>query len=394
MCKPKTVLVRCLVSALIMAVMAATTSASVFYSKDRYSVAENDTINDDIYMASGEGIFRGVVTGDIFVACKDYSVTGDILGSVNSVSQTATIRGTVGNSARIFARTIIIYGEINSNLLAFGQDIDIGDGSRIGKDATIFGQEVSLSGEINNDLIIECQQVVISGKIGGNVTIEADKISIVAPAEITGDITYKSKREIRIDDDVVVDGEIEWDKVEDKDSDSGSSSINWGFRIVLFMASLVTGLFLLGFTNRHARIATSQVIDRPLVSLGVGFVAFCATPVAIVVLLALIIGIPVALILLFAYTIFFYIAKIYVAVAVGQVSIRAFRKDAQPKMGISLLIGLIILSILFAIPVLGWIVYFAVIFWGIGAILLALRACRMSAAANNGVSAPTPPPVT
>jgi len=394
MCKPKTALVSYLVSALIMAVMAATTSASVFYYKDRYSVAENDTINDDIYMASGEGIFRGVVTGDIFVACKDYSVTGDILGSVNSASETATIRGTVGNSARIFAKTIIIYGEINNNLLAFGQDIDIGDGSRIGKDATIFGQEVSLSGEINNDLIIECQQVVISGKIDGNVTIEADKISIVAPAEITGDITYKSKREIRIDDDVVVDGQIEWDKIEEKDSDSGSSGINWAFRIVLFMASLVTGLFILGFTNRHARIATSQVIDRPLVSLGVGFVAFCVTPVAILVLLALIIGIPVALILLFAYTIFFYIAKIYVAVAVGQVSIRAFRKDAQPKMGISLLIGLIILSILFAIPVLGWIVYFAVIFWGIGAILLGLRACRMSASANNGVSAPTPPPVT
>jgi len=390
----KTVPVFLILSALMLSFLTTSVSASQFYSKNRYSVAASDTIDDDIYMAASEGLFKGVVTGDIFVACRDYTITGDIGGSVNSASQTATIKGTVGNSARIFGQTIIIYGSITNNLLAFGKDIEIADGCRIGKDASIFGEEISFSGVVGNDMQVEGDQVVISGKIDGDLTIKANKISIIAPAEIAGDITYKSKRELRIDDDVVIGGEITWDKIEEDDSKSGDSGISSALRILLFMASLVTGLFIIGFTNRHARIASDQVIRKPLVSLGVGFVAFCVIPVAILVLMALIISIPVALILLFAYTIFFYIAKIYVALAVGRVAIRAFRKDAEPKQGWSLLLGLVILTILFVIPVLGWIVYFAVIFWGIGAILMGLRACRMNAPANDmPAAASNPPPV-
>jgi len=115
---------------------------------------------------------------------------------------------------------------------------------------------------------------------------------------------------------------------------------------------------------------------------------------AFAVLLALIISIPVALILLFTYTVFFYVAKIYVAIAIGRIGIRAINKEIEPKQGWSLLLGLIILTILFVIPVLGWIVYFAVIFWGIGAILLGLRACRVTAPGDNMQAASAPPPVT
>lgn len=395
MYRTKTIPVFLFLLTLALSILATSVSASRFYSRNRYSVTAADTINDDIYLAASEGVFSGVVNGDIIIACRDYSIDGEVLGSVNSVSQTVTIKGTVGNSVRVIGETIIIYGNINSNLLAFGRDIEIGEGCRIGKDATIFGEEVSFSGEIGHDLKVEAEQIVISGRIDGDLSVEAGKISIIAPAEITGDIDYKSKRELRIEDDVIVGGEINWNRIEADDKKSGDAGIGWVLRIMLFMASLVTGLFIIGFTNRHARVASDQVIHKPLVSLGVGFVAFCIAPIAILVLMALIISIPVALILLFAYTIFFYIAKIYVAIAIGRIGIRAFRKNVEPRQGWSLFFGLIILTILFGIPVLGWIIYFAVIFWGIGAILLGLQACRVSAVANKLESTDSnPPPVT
>jgi hypothetical protein len=111
--------------------------------------------------------------------------------------------------------------------------------------------------------------------------------------------------------------------------------------------------------------------------------------------MALIIGIPAGIMLLFAYTVFFYIAKLYVAIAIGRLGIRAFRKDVDPKQGWSLLFGLIILTLLFMIPVLGWLIYFAVIFWGIGGIVLGIRACRWGAhPMEKGVSDTVPPPTT
>jgi hypothetical protein len=122
-------------------------------------------------------------------------------------------------------------------------------------------------------------------------------------------------------------------------------------------------------------LAVDYIAQKPVVCLGVGFVAFCLAPVAIVVLMALIIGIPAAIILLFIYTIFFYISKIYVAIALGRFGIRA--------------------TFLFVIPVLGWFVYFAVIFWGIGAIIMGIRACRWGQQPNDiAASNAAPPPVT
>ena len=381
-----------LLPALIISCLPITSSASIFYSKDRFAVSARDTIDDDIYMAGSEGLFDGLVTGDIFVAAKDYTVSGEVRGSVNSGSQSATISGLVGNSVRIFAQRVYIEGDIGGNLLAFGQNIDITEKSRIGKDATMFGNEISLAGVINGDLKVECNEIVISGKIDGDLTIEGERISIVAPAEITGDIVYKSKKEIRIEDDVIVHGEVEWNQIEAPKAASDDSGIGIAFRVILFLASLITGLFIIGLSNRHCRLATEHILNKSVVSLGVGFVAFCAIPVAIVALSVLIIGIPMAIILMFTYTVFFYVAKIYVAIAVGRLGIRAFKKDIEPKQGWSLLFGLIVLSILFMIPVLGWLIYFAVIFWGIGGILLAVRACRWNAHAGSPETSITPPP--
>jgi len=354
-----------------------TLSASIFYSEDRYTVAAGDTINDDIYLAGSEGLFDGTVIGDIIIAAKDYTVTGNVVGNIISASQTANIRGNIEKSARMGAQTILLDGRIGNNLLAFGSDVEIYRDCRIGKDATIFGNSVSVAGVIERDLSVECNQIVISGKINGDVNLTAAKISIVSPAEILGDITYKSEKELNIGEDVIVGGQIEWNKVDkdeaDKDEDDG---LGFFPRFMFFLASLVTGLFLIGLTNRHSHLAADQIIKKPVVSLGVGFVAFCVLPVLIAVLIVLIISIPVAVMLLFAYTAFFYIAKIYVAIAVGRIGIRAFKKDTEIKQGWALFLGLIVLSILFVIPVLGWIVYFAVIFWGMGGILMGIRICR------------------
>jgi len=370
-------------------------SASVFLGEDRYLVAPGDTIDDDIYIGTNEAAIDGMVTGDVFLACRKYSLSGDILGSFNSASQLSTVRGAVGNSARIFAQTVTLDGSIENNFIAFGSIIDLSESSRVGKDATIHGGDVSLSGEIGRLAYIRCEQLFVSGTIGGDLDIEAEKISIVPPAEILGDIVYRSKNEINISDGVTVGGEIERKELECDRADKDDGGINLLLRSMLFLASFVTGLLMIGLTNRHARAAATQILSKPLMSLGIGFVAFCAIPIAIVVLLILIVGIPAGIILMFAYTVFFYIAKIYVAIAVGRLIIGVLRRGAEPKQGWALLLGLTILTLLFMIPVLGWIVYFLVLFWGFGAILMGIRECRwppQPAVSGSGGTAPAPPP--
>lgn len=368
-----------------------TVSASVFFGGKRYIVAFGDTIDDDLLLWTGEGAFDGVITRDLITFCRRYKLAGEVQGSVFSGSQYATIRGTVHHSARIFAQTATIDGTIADNLIVFSSDMELSRNSRVGRDATLIGNEISTSGEINRNLIVRGGQIIISGKIGGDVDLKGDKISIVAPAEILGSVKYVSNEEIQIDSGVVISGIVERLKAEKEDSDK--DGINWPFRFVLFLCSLITGLIVSAVFKQHTRHAVDQAWKNPLVTLGVGFIGFCIAPIAVLVLCLTVIGIPSGVILLFAYTIFFYIAKIYVAIVVGRLVIRLFAKTAEPKTGWTLLLGLFIMFLVFPIPYLGFILYLGTIFIGMGAIVLGLRACRTAVTRSTAAPASGAPPI-
>ena len=354
--------------------LASSSLASIFKGGGRYFVQTGDTINDDLYLWTTEGAFDGVVTRDLTIFSRRYILTGEVNGNINSFSQYATVRGTVGNSVRLFAQTATIDGSIGNNLIIFASDVELSRGSKVANDVTIMGGESSIYGEIVRNLTLKAGQVSVSGKIGGSLNIKADKISIVAPAEILGSITYESKKEIQIDSGVVVTGMI--DRKPIKESEGDGQGTNWPFRFVLFLCALITGLILITAFKRFTKESAAQVIQKPLLSLGIGFVSFCMAPFAVIILAVTVIGIPSAIILLFSFTVFFYVAKVYVAIALGRLGIRLIRKDAEPRQGWSLLLGLFVLFLIFAIPLIGWVLYLGTVFWGFGAIVLGIRVCR------------------
>lgn len=361
----------------LLMVMAQLSSASVFLGKDRYVSTFGDTLNDDLYyLGTGEAVIDGYVANDLVITGKRYTISGEVGGNLNSATQFATIRGTVRQSARMFAMQVTIDGQILNNLIVFAKDVEIGRSAEIGRDALICGNDISVSGSIGGDLIIRGDQVVISGKILGNVDIEANRITLLPPAEILGDLSYKSKKEIKIRDDVVITGVVDWDEVTADDDDAdGGGEIPIILKVILFMATSATGLLAIGLFNKHARTAAKMVIDAPLPCVGIGFVAVLLGPIAILILLTTVIGAPASVILMFAYTIFFYLSKIYVALAVGQFACERLL-GKNPKQGWSFMLGLIIITGLFWIPVIGWFVYFGVLFFGFGAILLGIRECN------------------
>ena len=386
--------IRFMIIGLLITLIPVYTSAAVYEGKDQYYLTKTDTIFDDLYIGAEKADIRGVITHDLMIAAREYMLTGRVMGSVNSATQDAAIRGRVDGSARIFAQMIDVEGKIGNNIIACGQSIDLSQTCRVTKDALICGDDISISGEIGGNMHIYCGSAIIDGKIGGDLHIEAEQISLISPAEVSGDITYKSKNEIEIGEGVTVLGNIEWETEEEGAVETDDNGLDPALRIILFFCSLLTGLILIPLFNHHTRIASEQIIDKPLVSLGVGFVGFCIAPFAVVILIATVIGIPAALMLSFLVAIFFYVSKIYVAIAFGRLGIRAFRKNANPKQGWCLLFGLIILTILISIPVLGWIVYFGAVFCGMGAIILGIRDCRNNAVATNATSPPAAPLAT
>ena len=143
--------------------------------------------------------------------------------------------------------------------------------------------------------------------------------------------------------------------------------------MLFLLALMVTGIVLTLIFKKNAYQAKQAVGGSFLKSLGLGFMFMVCIPIAMIILLITVIGIPIAIIAFFVYAILIYIAKIPVATFVGEKIIRALGKQGEPSLIWSMLLGLVVLTLLLNIPYLEWPLYFLVLFTGFGAILSSQR---------------------
>jgi hypothetical protein len=91
------------------------------------------------------------------------------------------------------------------------------------------------------------------------------------------------------------------------------------------------------------------------------------TPVAIVLLAVTLVGLPLALVLLGLYLLGLYAAKIVVALALGRALLRP-RGDARRDALKALLVGLVLVTLAAALPVVGWPISILIACLGAGAL--------------------------
>ncbi len=347
-----------------------------FKAADNFFFPDTAIIYDDLVITGGNIKLDGIVEGDLISACRSLVQSGLILGSLNAGAQNLDILGEVKGSVRGFAQNINVNGKLDRNLIAFGYMLDVKPDAEIGKDVTAFCGKMTLHGKLGGSLKGSMGELVISGVVNGDVSVKAEKITLMPTARILGDFKYKSEKEAEIESGAQVSGETVWIELK-VEKDKKPKSIFTGKSLItemlFLLALMVTGIVLTLIFKKNLHQAKQAVGDSFLKSLGLGFVFMVCIPIAILILMVTVIGIPIAIIALFAYAILIYIAKIPVATFVGEKIIKALGKQGEPSLIWSMLLGLVVLILLLNIPYLEWPIYFVVLFTGFGAILNSQR---------------------
>lgn len=347
--------------------------ATEFKSGSNIVIPESTLIQDDYFIA-GENIkFSGIVEGDLISGCQTLTSKGTVEGNLMAAAKELDISGEVGGSFRGFAQNISLDGKLKRNFLGFAQNINLKEGSEVGGDIIAYCSELKISGEIGKGVRTGACCVVISGIINGDVFANADEITILPDAKIYGNLNYKSKKEAKIERGAVITGETNWTKILPEKEKRG-----WGWgkllvKFLFFCASLVTGFFMLLVAKKEVKAAKDAVFKDFLKNLGLGFVFVICIPIAAIILLFTVLGIPISIIAIFAYLILFYIAKIFVGFALGEKVLQLFKAEGMPAPAWSLVVGLLLIYILFLIPYLHWIVYLLTLFVGFGSVFQAKK---------------------
>ena len=335
-------------------------------------VAVGETL-DGTLVAAGESVrVDGTIHGDLIVAAAHVDVRGTVRGDLVVAARTVEVVGTVEGSVYAAARSLALRGHVGRGLYAANRSAVIETGSDVGGDLALVGRSVSLRGGVEHGASILAHDAEVSGRVGRDVRFRGDRLALKAPARVQGTVRADVIRAsaVTVDDGAAVTGPVLTRVV----SRAGWFGKPRGW---FWVATRFFGAALLGWVGLVLApalvVGSADQVLRWKRSLGWGIATLVGGPVAILLLAATIVGLPLALVLLGLYLLGLYAAKIVVSLALGRTLIRPRgnpRRDALR----ALLVGLALVTLATAVPLVGGPIQIVVACFGAGA--LAWRLAR------------------
>jgi hypothetical protein len=342
---------------------------------DTINIAEGEVVDGDLYLGGGDIIINGTVNGDIFGAGQSLTLNGKVNGGITFAGQTITINGNVSNGVRAAGYSIQVSGSIGRDLLVAGSEVTITGQAVISGDLILTAGNAGIDGRISRDITGSATNVIITNEIGRNIDLKVEKLTITSDAKIQGDLTYSGQKEANIQPGASISGKTTHSLPKPEPNlfpiFVGLAVIWW---VLAFLMILVIGIIAILIVSPRLNSMALSVQVKPWQSLGWGAVILIVTPIAAIIVMCTVIGLPLGLIALALYGIALYLAQLPVALLIGRLIIKQNRELGSKGMMIgAMALGLFLLSLVRLIPFIGWIAGLLTIVFGLGTIITSSR---------------------
>ena len=381
--------------AIVLGLFALTLSASPAHAveiradQDTVRIGADETIDGDLFIAGQQIIVEGTINGDLFVFGRTIRIRGTVNGNVNVVAATSLlIEGPVERGVRTIGRGVTIAAPVGSDVIFWGQAVEVTDSGRVGGDIVLGGGDAILAGDVGRRVMGEADTLFLAANVGEGVDIVVDDLVIEPGARVYGDLWYRSQNEVQLPAGVVTGRVVH----EEEETDSSAGALDAVREAIRGSAARIVGLGLLGLllltlAQGLVERAAMQIRQRPGASLLAGAVVGAVTVPAILIVGGIVLvvfglvfgtgGAFVAILWLLAGLVFcalaIYMSPVFVALLIGRLLMGRFSIGARPAGFLALLVGLIVMEVLGAIPYVGWVVTGLATVLGLGGALLAGR---------------------
>ena len=340
--------------------------ATEFRSGPVVSVSGGDVLDDVI--AGGSDInFDAHVLGDVIAAGRTVTLgdSGAIDNSFMALAQKVDVNGVVVNSVRAFGQDVSVRGHVERNVMAFAQSVLIDTRAWVEKDVNAYGSQIIMRGRVGGNFRTSGDHLTISGQIDGDVQAECAKIVILNTAIIGGSLKHSPDADVKVDDGAQILGGVS--KLESKEKTKkgytfGSFLLDGWW----FLGSLVVGCLILVLFGRYMSEVSSAVTQASLRTLGVGILFLVGLPIIVIACALTLVGIPAGILILALWVILLYLADILVGRALGDWLLARFRPGRPSSPFTALAIGLLLITLLVAIPFVGTVIKIAVFALALG----------------------------
>ena len=348
--------------------------ASEFVVTNEYRVAADQTVTDELWVLANTVQTEGSFGNDLFAAAGcDISIKGSYEGNLwSAAGTTLTLGGECRRNARLLGQTLRIDGKIAGNLIALGNTVVIGPDAAIDGNVRLIGSSVVMEGTIKGKATINsARTVTLGGNIEGDVKVVSAEIILPPTARIGGNLVYTSSQEL-IPADGVVGGKLQ--RVTPKPPPLLSVERVKTHAMWFFAAFLVGVPFISTFPMTTA-MASLLARKAPMKCLAVGFIASFLLPVFGLMCVSSLIGLPLGSLILASWAILVYVSRIIMGLMIGTLILKT-GSTSIGRVLLAMASGLALIYLATLIPSVGLPVQLAVVWMGMGSLLLALQQKR------------------
>jgi hypothetical protein len=249
---------------------------------------------------------------------------------------------------------------------------DVPEGQQVG-DLVVFHGSSTVDGTVDGSLTAFDAPVTISGRVNGDVVVFNGRVELRSGANVNGDVVSQNAP-------VVAPGATIGGNTRRVQTNVNWEGFGWVGRLAWWLAvsvsTLVVGLVLLWLVGRGAAWILEAGRTQIGPAIGWGLLLFFGLPILAILALVTLVGIPLGLGLLAALGLIYALGYSASAWILGRSIVRA-----PTAWVVAFLVGWGILRVVSLIPILGGLVWFAAVVFGLGALLVAVWRGRAAARA-------------
>lgn len=360
--------------------------------------------SNDLYIAGGNVVVTDPVAGDLLAAGGSVIINSPVGADLMAAGGSLIVNSAVGDDLRAAGGDITLSSDIGGDVMILGGSVTIPSGVVVEGDVLVGAGTLHLGGTVRGDMRVDGGTVNFSGVVQGNAEFYAEE-QVSLNGRIEGDTSFAA-RDVSLGQSAGFGGNVDyWTQDGEMDFRSipvaGSAQYNPELRRhkphhegsarrgmaaalgALFFGTLLSGILatVLGVllfkgTFREAGEVLHQNFWK---GLGIGIFTYLVLPIAAVLILLTLIGIPVGLLFLALFLFSVIFGRVIAAMAFAAWMER--RKVTTWSTGRLMLASIgffILLKLVNLVPFLGWVAVLLATFAGYGALVISLAERRRS----------------
>ena len=240
---------------------------------------------------------------------------------------------------------------------------DVPQGRQVG-DLVVFHGSSTVDGTVNGSVTAFDAPVTISGRVNGDVVVFNGRVELRSGATVTGDVVSQAAP-------VLASGATIGGATRRVQTNVNWDGFGWAGRLAFWLAvsvsTLVVGLVLLWLVGRGAATILEAGRTRVGPSILWGLLVFFGLPILAILALVTVVGIPLGIGVLAALGLIYAVGYGASAWILGRSILRG-----RAAWVVAFLLGWAILRAVALVPIVGGLVWFVAVVFGLGALLVAI----------------------